>query len=245
MISLEKKPFVSIVIPSYLEANGIVKVLQRIHGLLTSSNYDFELILVIDGDSDNTSTKVKELGWSNLRTIINGRNFGKGYSLKRGVEFATATHFIGFIDADGDIDPGSLLTGITLLNTNKQIDLVVGSKLHKDSKINYPPFRRFQSRIYAKLVSLLFKLPLLDTQTGLKIGRSAAMKRCFGNLTLDGFSFDVEMLVTARNLGYKCIDIPVDVDFKSVSTVNLMQGAKAIMDLIILKIKLNGGKFCN
>jgi hypothetical protein len=86
----------------------------------------------------------------------------------------------------------------------------------------YPAFRRLQSALYQTLVRLLFSLNVRDTQTGLKLFRRQVLQEALPLLAIKRFAFDLELLVVARQLGYKKVcEAPIKLDYQFESTVNL------------------------
>ena len=70
-----------------------------------------------------------------------------------------------------------------------------------------PYYRHFVGRIYNGLIRCLALPGLQDTQCGFKCFRGAVAEELFQRQTLTGWSFDVEILFIARQLGYKIIEL--------------------------------------
>ena len=73
--------------------------------------------------------------------------------------------YIGFIDADGDIDPQAVGPFLSLMRLYEP-DIILGSKRHPMSEVSYPTLRRIMSWVYHKLTRVLFRINVRDTQTG-------------------------------------------------------------------------------
>ncbi|MDP8259594.1 MAG: glycosyl transferase, partial [Candidatus Gygaella obscura] len=93
-------------------------------------------------------------------------------------------------------------------------DVVIGSKRHPNSVLNYPWHRRLVSSIYFFLVKILFGLPIRDTQTGLKLFKYEVLAKAFPRVLVKKFAFDLELLVNIHHLGYTIAEAPVRVDSK-------------------------------
>jgi hypothetical protein len=92
-------------------------------------------------------------------------------------------------------------------------DIVVGSKWHPESEVDYSLSRRLLSWGYLYLVTLLFKIGVSDTQAGIKLFRREVTRKLLPKLQIDGFSFDIEILSLAKNLGFtKIYDAPIKVN---------------------------------
>lgn len=228
----------SIVVPIFREAQIITAFLSELKLVLDGTALKYEVVVVVDGDEDNTSEVLSKIEWPQLLYVVNEYNYGKGYSIRRGVELARGDRFIGFIDGDSDINPKALVDGICKLVDCNKLDFVYGSKLHPKSTINYPFKRKLQSWFFAKLVSNIFHLNTMDTQTGLKIGQSAFMKKIVSETKLSGFAFDVEFFSFAEASGFTHEAIPIELHFNSISNVNLKQSLTAIVDLFRIRAHL-------
>jgi len=78
----------SIIIPSYNEQNTIIQTLKRINE--TKSTFaDYEIIVINDGSTDDTSNLLKSNSELYNHLIEYEKNFGKGYAVKKGLSIAT------------------------------------------------------------------------------------------------------------------------------------------------------------
>jgi glycosyltransferase involved in cell wall biosynthesis len=208
----------SVVVPAYKEGPRIYRNLKRLLAELDLIGQEYEVILVSDGNTDDTVTEANRVGSDRVRVLAYTVNMGKGFALKYGVQQARGD-LVTFIDADMELDPSAIRTFMTILQS-KSVDVVIGSKLHPDSQVHYPAFRRLQSLGYRALVRLLFSLTVRDTQTGLKLFRRQVLQDVVPLLAVKRFAFDLELLVVAHHLGYRRIDeAPVRLDYKFESTI--------------------------
>lgn len=209
--------------PAYNEASHIVNNLLETIDTLASFCPSFEIVVVDDGSPDHTYLQaveaLAELG-DNIRVVRYERNAGKGNALVCGFSH-TKGELVAFLDADMDLHPGQI-RGMIETMESRGADVVIGSKWHKDSQIDYPFVRRLWSIGYYLIVRLLFGMPLRDTQTGLKVFRSEVLARVFPRILAKHYAFDVEVLVNAHRLGYKIVDAPVTLHFgRSFGRVNI------------------------
>ena len=93
-------------------------------------------------------------------------------------------------------------------------DVVIGSKRHPDSKVEYPWHRRFISTTYFFLVKFLFGLPIRDTQTGIKLFRREVLAQVFPRMLVKRYAFDLELLTLAHHFGYRIAQAPVTLETK-------------------------------
>jgi glycosyltransferase involved in cell wall biosynthesis len=228
---------VSIVMPAYNEARHIVGNMRETIATMNELGVPFEIILVDDGSQDRTCEEaVRHLNGMgrNVKVARYRENAGKGNALMCGFNFATGD-IIAFLDADMDLHPRQLPALFEVMQS-RGADVVIGSKRHPRSDVNYPFVRKIWSSGYAFLVGLLFGLPLRDTQTGLKVFRAEVLRSVFPRILAKRFAFDVEVLVVAHHFGYKICDAPVTLRFKrgSFGRVNLTDVWNVFIDTLAI-----------
>lgn len=206
--------FLSIVVPAYKEERTIAKKIEALDKILSELVKNFEIIVVVDGNADKTYEEAKKIRNKSVKVYGYEKNEGKGYAVKLGVLKARGD-IIGFIDADMDIDPSSISILLNYLNFYKA-DIVIGSKLHPDSVISYPYWRKFISWGYRTVTSILFNFKIRDTQSGLKLFNKKVAKDVFPKIRVKNFAFDIEVLALASALGYnKIYEAPVKLSLTS------------------------------
>ncbi len=214
-----KKNQLSLVVPAYKQEKAIVKDLKNLSRVLSMLAITYEIIVVVDGFLDKTTQKAKSVKNKNISVLGYEKNAGKGFAIKYGVKEAKGD-IIGFIDAGMDIDPSEISIMLSIMEWNKA-DIVIGSKLHPQSKVNYPMTRKILSWGYRFLTYILFGFRVRDTQVGLKIFRRQVAKEVFSKIIVKSFAFDIEVLAVAYKLGYtKIFEAPVKINFKSPSSIS-------------------------
>lgn len=202
----------SIIIPAYNEENNIIDTLRRLLDDLGKINRDYEVIVVSDGSTDKTLQKIRTLHNKHITALEYHPNRGKGYALTYGVNKSKG-EMVTFLDADGDFDTDHIDKFVKLAEVF-DADIVIGSKRHPASIVNYPLKRRFYSRLYQFLIRILFNLNIKDTQTGLKIFKRQVLAKIIPRALVKQYAFDLELLVIAKRLGYKRIfEAPVKMNF--------------------------------
>src|SRR3989344_44612 len=98
---------VSVVLPAYNEAENLPNVLKRISEILGDLAWDYELIVVDDGSTDNTAHVLAVVDNSKLTVVRHERNKGYGAALKSGFQRASK-EWIFFMDSDGQFDIGEI-----------------------------------------------------------------------------------------------------------------------------------------
>lgn len=201
---------VSIVIPAYNETTHIVSSIEETMRTFDDFGCEYEIVIIDDGSQDDTYQKIKELASNHADRIIirrNRLNYGKGKALKQGFRAATG-NFVIFLDADMDLHPGQIQTFFDILRLD-EADVVIGSKRHPNSQLNYPWHRKVVSSVYFFLIKLMFGLPINDTQTGLKLFKYEVLEKIFPKTLIKEFAYDLEILVNAHHLGYKVAEAPI------------------------------------
>jgi glycosyltransferase involved in cell wall biosynthesis len=232
-----KKVQLSVVVPAYREGRRIHDNLKRLIGELDQLGVTYEVVVVSDGNTDATVREARRLGSPAVKVFHYPMNIGKGFALSLGVDQAVGD-LVTFIDADMELDPANIKGFIELMETSG-CDAVIGSKRHPMSKVAYPKFRRLQSVVYQLLVRLLFNLNVRDTQTGLKLFRKMVLADAVPLLAIKKFAFDLELLVVARQLGYRNVcEAPITLNYQFQSTVNLSSAWRVLWDTAAIFYRL-------
>jgi len=203
----------SIVMPAYNEGEHIYTNLLKTNEIVSSFCDSFELVCVNDGSKDNTyeeMCRAKE-ECDKISIVTYTPNGGKGHAIKQGVAAAKG-ELIGFLDSDLDLSPDHFEDFMKHMESEKA-DVVIGSKMHKESQLDYPPLRKFISFGYYVMLRLLFRLKVHDTQTGIKLFRSELLKKIVPDVMTKGFAYDIEILACANEMGAKIIERPIRLVF--------------------------------
>lgn len=203
----------SVIIPAHKQARTIIRDLRSIIVALDNIKHPYEIILVIDGDLDQTYKKAKKITHKHLKIYLLKTNQGKGYAIRHGMTKAKGD-YIAFLDAGMEIHPNAISMLFEHLKWYKA-DIVVGSKRHPVSVVKYPLDRKILSWGYYFLVWFLFQIKVKDTQTGIKIFRKHAIKAILPHLLIKKYAFDIEMLTVARLLGHdRIFEAPIRLEHR-------------------------------
>jgi glycosyltransferase involved in cell wall biosynthesis len=212
----------SVILPAYNEADRLHDNLLEVLRVLDGAPEDmgvrpFEVILVDDGSADATAALAQEVAQSDtrLKLISYQPNRGKGAALKTGFECSHG-EWVAFLDADLDLHP-DLLFGMFDVARAQKADVVIGSKQHPQSQVDYSFLRRVYSLGYYLLVRILFGLPVHDTQTGIKLFRHEVLDYAFPRMTVYRYAYDLELLVLAHQHGARIAEAPVRVTSQRLS----------------------------
>jgi dolichyl-phosphate beta-glucosyltransferase len=202
----------SVILPAFNEARRIGSTLLDADKYLSGQNYGYEILVVIDGATDNTEEIVQNYKKlvKNLRVISNKKNHGKGYTVRQGMLEAQGTWRL-FMDSDGSTSIEHLDKMWPLA---KKYKVVIGSRDSKDAEgAKQAVSQSFLKRILGNLGNIWIQIfgarGIWDTQNGFKMFHESAAKEVFSRAKMNRFSFDIEALALAKNLGYKIGIIPV------------------------------------
>jgi dolichyl-phosphate beta-glucosyltransferase len=199
---------ISIVIPCFNEETRIRKSVEYLAKFNQSTKNLFasEHIFVLDGCTDHTENvifnSIRELYNNNI--IINNRlmsyyvNRGKGHAVWLGLQSAASKNIV-ILDADLSIPPEYLLESFKKFPFNgKEPFIIIGNRVQAKPQ---PIYRIIAGKAFKALVWLLTGI-YTDTQAPYKILHNAP-KELFDAMTIDGFAYDVELILLARKFGLK------------------------------------------
>lgn len=222
----------SLIIPVYKQAGTIRQDILDVISVLKTVTNDFEIIPVIDGNLDRSMAEAKKVNDKRVHVVGYPTNHGKGYAVRYGFSHATGD-VIGFKDGGLDLKPGSLPVMLTQF-AFENADIVVGSKRHPESKVEYPLIRKILSWGYQQFARLLFGLNVTDTQVGMKIYRRKVLEEVLPRLLVKKFAFDIEILAVAYHLGFRKIyEAPVEIDlFSAKSSISLQKVFPIVLNML-------------
>lgn len=246
---MENKPYLSVIVPAYREADRIGKNLLEIENYLSAKDYSYEILVITDGSPDNTPEAARGFAdkVKNLRVIENKENHGKGYVVRQGLLEAKGELRL-FLDADGS-------TSITHLDTfipefkNNGFDVVIGSRDIEGAfvQIHQPKYREVMGDMgnwAIRIVLGLWSYP--DTQCGFKMLNAKAAEAVASRMVVDRFGFDFELIILAKKLGFKIKQMPVrwlNEEGSSVGLTGPNGFIQVLIDLFKTKGRLLAGKY--
>lgn len=230
----------SIVIPAYNEAGRIAASLHAILEYLAVAGMDGEIIVVDDGSDDATVEIARGiLGDSGPHRLLTGRgNRGKGFSVREGAQAATRPWTL-LSDADLST-PIAEVDRLFETAVAEELDLVMGSRALAGSRIGVYQgwLRRNMGRSFNLVMRAITGLPFKDTQCGFKLWRTESIRPLLGRLTIDGFAWDVELLVLARRAGLSLAEVPVMWnDAEGSKVAMLADPLRMLRDLVRIRLR--------
>lgn len=234
---MRRYPKFSVVIPAYNEEARLEPTVREAVTYFRSKGTPAELIIVDDGSRDGTSALVLRLAveFEEVRLIRLAANRGKGHAVRSGVVNAGGEYVL-FADADGSTPIAEIERLSEALTRGAA--MAIGSRVVTGDGVRVRArwYRRVIGRAFHALVSTLTVRGFLDTQCGFKLLRADVAQDLFSRMRMEGFSFDVELLMMAQRRGYAVAEIPVNWTHRPGSRVSLVaDSARMARDLFIIR----------
>ncbi len=185
---------VSIIIPAHNEEQSIGSVLEGIISAMEAEGAQYEIIVVNDGSTDQTSRVAEQ--YRHTRVIDLGINRGYGAAIKQGLKVAHH-ELIAITDADGTYPPQSLPG---LVRAMEYSDMVVGART--GDNVAMPLFRRPAKWALTALANYLASTKIPDLNSGMRVMRKQAVQR-FLNILPQGFSFTMTITLAMLSNDYR------------------------------------------
>lgn len=203
------------------------------------------MIVVDDGSTDGTREAARSVPGAGMPPKVIGfeGNRGKGAAVKEGM-MAAQGEYVLFMDADNSTH----ITEVEKLLTvaEKNVPVAIGSRyMDSDSiKIRQPWYRVWLSRVGNQMIQLVLLPGVRDTQCGFKLFQRDAARNIARLLTMDRFSFDMELLVIAKRLGYEIQEVPVNwYDTPGTRLRPIRSALRTLADLLKIKYNVVRGRY--
>jgi dolichyl-phosphate beta-glucosyltransferase len=166
-------------------------------------------------------------------------NIGKGGTVYAGWDRLAGHHrLLAFADADGAVPPAEVARLLALALAFPAATAVLASRAGGGHKVERKPLRRLAGLAFRGLVRLLFRLPVRDTQCGMKVVPAAEFRRVRGSLRESGFVFDIELAWALRAAGVELHEEPVEWHEQGGSHIRLSHALRMFLRVIALRRRL-------
>lgn len=238
-------PELSLIVPAYNEQSRLEPMVRDAVAYFRGVQRPVEIIVVDDGSRDDTSGVARRLAdeLPEVRLIRLAANHGKGYAVRTGVVNARGQRIL-FADADGATPIAELARLEAALEAGA--DVAVGSRALSATGVRIEArfYRHVIGRAFHALVELLTVADVKDTQCGFKLFRAAVAHDLFSRMRMNGFSFDVEVLLMAVRRGYRIAEVPVNWTHQPGSKVRLtVDSLKMAVDLLRIRGHCLSGEY--
>ena len=204
----------SIIIPVFNEQNKISRDILAADRFLASEGLSGEIIVIDDGSTDDTAKTAQQTAeTTQFECIIESlrQNRGKGFAVRTGI-LKSRGEFVVFSDSGCCVPYQEIKLGMDLISSG-QCQIAHGSRKLAGCHILQPQplYRRLCSRLFHWfLIHDIKRLGnLTDTQCGFKIYDGSVAHQFYAENTIDGFMFDIEIILLALSKGYNICEFPV------------------------------------
>lgn len=236
-------PFLSLILPAHNEAERLPQALKQLQNFIDQQAYDCEVLLIENASTDDTAAIANEfqIEFPQLKIIRLGQP-GKGNAIRAGMLAATGQYrFMADVDFSMPVEeirkflpPELPKPQVTIASREKP-----GSK-----RIGEPFYRHLIGRVFNFFVRILVLPGLQDTQCGFKCFSADAAERIFPRQTLEGWSFDVEVLAIARELGFEVVEVPITWMYQPGSRISILKDSwRMFGDLLVIRSNKRKGLY--
>jgi len=233
----------SVVVPAYNEAGRLGESLVALRDGLTAQSRPWEIVVANDGSADETAAIADAFAATEPRVrVLHLPHRGKGSAVKAGLLAARGTHCF-MCDADLSMP----VSGIAAFFEPAlgQYDVAIGTREGMAARrIGEPYLRHVMGRWFNAVVQWLALSGVNDSQCGFKMFTRSAVEKIFPLVTVDGWAFDLEVLVIARMHGLRVVEVPIEWHYRSLSRVRLLRdGAAMILELLRIRARARRGAY--
>jgi len=157
----------------------------------------YEIVLVDDGSTDETTLRALQLGLSNLQILVLARNYGHQIALEAGLK-ATSGEFVLTIDSDGQ-HPVEMIPEMYRKAVMESLDVVYASRA---SSKQQPLSKRLPSFLYYKLIQFGTGVELVHGAADFRLTSRRVLNEV---LTVPG---DKALRVLIPSVGYSSATVP-------------------------------------
>jgi len=233
----DPEPLLSIIIPAYNEEHRLPRSLDQIVAFVQQQPEPMEVLVVENGSRDRTTAIAEAYAAQHpfIRVLHSER--GKGAAVRTGMMTGNGRYlFVCDSDLSMPIAEVRKFLPPALQDYDVAIAAREGPSAHRYGE---PHYRHLMGRVFNLIVRVLAIPGFQDTQCGFKSFRREVGRDVFADLTMTGWSFDVEALFVALRRGYRVVDVGIDWYFDADSRVNPIPDTwRMVRDVI--RIRLNG-----
>lgn len=236
---IDNSKLVTLIIPAMNEEKRIEKpLLSYLNCFQQEFPNNFEILIVVNGTKDKTVKVIKRIQkeYKNLSYLEYPNKIGKGGAIKQGYKHADSK-LIAFTDADGSTSAETLIRLVKILEVTPSLEAVIGSRKVPGSVVsNRIPFRELFSWGFHLGINLGFNLGVKDTQCGAKVVRKNMIEKILPFLTVSNMAFDVNLLVAIKKNEGDILEVPVEWEDDTESTIKRPFKTAFIMAMSVFRL---------
>jgi glycosyltransferase involved in cell wall biosynthesis len=198
-----------ITVPACNESKNLRKCVELLLKETSRLGEDFRIVIAEDGSTDGTDIIAQELErmYTQVTHLHSPQKLGKGLALKRAFNKVEGDIY-AFIDCDRSTNMKFFPQLINSIREGN--DLALGSRYMDGAEVHRSVLRDLSSRVYNRLIRILFKDHVLDHQIGFKAFSNRLIKDILNECNSTGWFWDTEILIRSIYNNYKIIEFPVE-----------------------------------
>ncbi len=198
-----------VTVPACNESKNLRKCVEMLLKVTPRLGEDFCIVIAEDGSTDGTDIIAQDLEhmYKPVIHLHSPQKLGKGLALKRAFSKVDGDIY-AFIDCD-------LATSMKffpqLINSIREgNDVALGSRYIDGAEVHRTVLRDIASRLYNRLIRILFNDHVFDHQIGFKAFSNRVIKDLLGECDSTGWFWDTEILIRSIHNNYKFVEFPVE-----------------------------------
>jgi dolichyl-phosphate beta-glucosyltransferase len=233
----------SVVVPAYNEAARLDASLDALRVGLGAQPRSWEILVVDDGSVDSTAQIAEAFAKTEPRVRVHRRpHLGKGAAVKAGLLAARGAHCF-MCDADLSMPVSELVKFFD--PKIGDYDVAIGTREgFAARRIGEPQHRHVMGRLFNAVVQRAALPGIEDSQCGFKMFTRAAVQSVFPLVSVDGWAFDLEVLLIARAQRLRVVQVPIEWHYRPQSRVRLLRdGIGMLRELFRLRGRARRGEY--
>ncbi len=211
---------------------------------MAACKWPVEVWIVVEPSTDGTReiAAAAAARQPNLHVLTYPKQRGKGCAVRTGMLAATGT-IVFYMDCDLSVPLHDVESFVAYFQSHPEADVLFGNRQHAQSRITLRQswLRQKMGQTFNAILRRLTLAGVHDTQCGFKAFRREAARAIFERQQLDGFAFDVEVLLLAQKLGLRVVDLPVEWRNSPESKVRLVHDSLQMLgDTLRIRRRLQG-----
>jgi len=228
-----------IIIPTLNEEQNIGYIIKKIIFLYKK----IKILVVDDNSTDETINILKQFNKKQVYYVIRKKRLGIGSAHKYGILYSFKKNFDYCItmDADRTHNPLTIKLMINHLNNNKCHIVNTSRFILKSSLKGWPLYRKFLTIFRFFLVRLILRTKF-DSSGGFRAYNLKKINKIFLKFSKNkNYFFLIESLFYLEKLGYKIIDIPINLEFRAAghSKMKVFHIIDSLLSLVKLRFQNN------
>jgi dolichyl-phosphate beta-glucosyltransferase len=236
-------PFLSIIIPAHNEERRLPRTLDDLDAFIRAQPFPVEVVVVENGSQDRTLDLARQAAERlPYLKVIHEERRGKGLAVRTGILAATGQYRI-FCDVDFSMPVSEISHFIPPALPDCQV-AIASREAPGAVRYGEPYYRHLGGRVFNTLVRLLALPGVQDSQCGFKCFRGDIAQEVFPLQTIEGWTFDVEVMFIARRLGYRVVEVPIPWHYNPGSKIRMLRDSwKMVLDLVTIRRNGLAGKY--